>query len=142
MGSEMCIRDRPALARCTGAVSADVVEVRGHREITNRYRRPNASPPTEPPGGGCETMRRDMTAWLSVLVPLLVMFFALGMERVESRLRESTVRPEELEELLERPRPDEVRALFRQGTGRALELFRLRGKTPRRARPTRNKRAA
>ena len=58
-----------------------------------------------------------MTAWLSVLVPLLVMFFALGMERVESRLRESTVRPEELEELLERPRPDEVRALFRPGHG-------------------------
>jgi len=87
-------------------------------------------------------MRRDMTAWLSVLVPLLVMFFALGMERVESRLRESTVRPEELEELLERPRPDEVRALFRQGTGRALELFRLRSKAPRRSRPTRNKRAA
>ena len=57
------------------------------------------------------------------------------MERVESRLRESTVRPEELEELLERPRPDEVRALFRQGTGRALELFRLRGKAPRRRRP-------
>ena len=103
---------------------------------------PNACPPTEPPGGGCETIRRDMTAWLSVLVPLLVMFFALGMERVESRLRESTVRPEELEELLERPRPDEVRALFRQGTGRALELFRLRGKAPRRSRPTRNKRAA
>ena len=73
-----------------------------------------------------------MTAWLSVLVPLLVMFFALGMERVESRLRESTVRPEELEELLERPRPDEVRALFRQGTGRALELFRLRNRSPRR----------
>jgi hypothetical protein len=38
------------------------------------------------------------------------------------------VRPEELEELLERPRPDEVRALFRQGTGRALELFRLRSR--------------
>ena len=87
-------------------------------------------------------MPRDMTAWLSVLVPLLVMFFALGMERVESRLRESTVRPEELEELLERPRPDEVRALVRQGTGRALELFRLRGKAPRRSRPPRNKRAA
>ena len=83
-----------------------------------------------------------MTAWLSVLVPLLVMFFALGMERVESRLRESTVRPEELEELLERPRPDEVRALFRQGIGRALELFRLRGKAPQRSRPTRDKRAA
>jgi len=72
-----------------------------------------------------------MTAWLSVLVPLLVMFFALGMERVESRLREATVRQDELEELLERPRPDEVRALFRFGTGRALELFRLRSRGPR-----------
>jgi hypothetical protein len=71
-----------------------------------------------------------MTAWLSVLVPLLVMFFALGMERVESKLREATVRPEELDELLERPRPDEIRALFRQGTGRALELFRLRNRRP------------
>lgn len=83
-----------------------------------------------------------MTAWVSVLVPLLVMFFALGMERLESRLRESTVRPEELDELLERPRPDEVRALFRQGTGRALELFRLRSRSPRRPRSTRRNRAA
>lgn len=83
-----------------------------------------------------------MTAWLSVLVPLLVMFFALGMERVESRLRESTVRPEELEELLERPRPDEVRALFRQGTGRALELFRLRTRAPKRSRSARHTDAA
>jgi len=69
-----------------------------------------------------------MTAWLSVLVPLLVMFFALGMERVESRLRDATVRQDELDELLEQPRPDEVRALFRQGTARALELFRLRNR--------------
>jgi hypothetical protein len=83
-----------------------------------------------------------MTAWLSVLVPLLVMFFALGMERVESRLRESTVRPEELEELLERPRPDEVRALFRQGTGRALELFRLRNRTLRGGKPQKRDKAA
>ena len=78
-----------------------------------------------------------MTAWLSVLVPLLVMFFALGMERVESRLRESTVRQDELEEFLEQPRPDEVRALFRSGTGRALELFRLRKRGPRGRRPAR-----
>lgn len=69
-----------------------------------------------------------MTAWLSVLVPVLVMCFALGMERVESRLRESAVRPDELEEMLEQPRPEELRALFRQGSGRALELFRLRGR--------------
>jgi hypothetical protein len=78
-----------------------------------------------------------MTAWLSVLVPLLVMFFALGMERVESRLRESTVRQDELEEFLEQPRPDEVRALFRSGTGRALELFRLRNRDPGSRRPAR-----
>jgi hypothetical protein len=78
-----------------------------------------------------------MTAWLSVLVPLLVMFFALGMERVESRLRESTVRQDELEEFLEQPRPDEVRALFRSGTGRALELFRLRSRGPKGRRPAR-----
>lgn len=77
-----------------------------------------------------------MTAWLSVLVPLLVMFFALGMERVESKLRDSSVRPDELEELLERPRPDEVRALFGQGTGRALELFRLRNRGNRGGRAT------
>jgi hypothetical protein len=83
-----------------------------------------------------------MTAWLSVLVPLLVMFFALGMERVESKLRESTVRPEELDELLERPRPDELRALFRQGTGRALELFRLRNRTPKGRRSAKRNRAA
>jgi hypothetical protein len=73
-----------------------------------------------------------MTAWLSVLVPLLVMFFALGMERVESRLRESTLRQDELDEMLEQPRPDELRALFRHGTGRALELFRLRNRGARR----------
>ncbi|WP_219420128.1 hypothetical protein [Pseudonocardia nigra] len=83
-----------------------------------------------------------MTAWLSVLVPLLVMFFALGMERVESKLREATLRPEELEELLERPRPDEVRALFRQGTGRALELFRLRNRSTRGRRSTKRSKAA
>lgn len=84
-----------------------------------------------------------MTAWLSVLVPLLVMFFALGMERVESKLRESTLRTDDLEELLERPRPDEVRALFRSGTGRALELFRLRSRPTRGAKaPKRDDRAA
>jgi hypothetical protein len=106
--------------------------------IGNVARRPPMCGPLE----RCETIGGNMTAWLSVLVPLLVMFFALGMERVESKLRESTVRPEELEELLERPRPDEVRALFRQGTTRALELFRLRNRTPRGQRPAKRSKAA
>ena len=65
------------------------------------------------------------------------MFFALGMERVESRLRESAVRQDELEELLEQPRPDEVRALFRSGTNRALEMFRRRHRDARGGRPAR-----
>ena len=73
-----------------------------------------------------------MTAWLSILVPLLVMFFALGMERLEALLRDSAVRQDELDDFLERARPDEVKALFRSGTGRALELFRLRNRDDRR----------
>jgi hypothetical protein len=87
-------------------------------------------------------MRDDactMTVWLAVLIPLLVMVFALGMERLESRLRSGTVREDEVEDFLERARPDEVKALFRQGIGGALQMFRLRnlgkrsGLSPRRA---------
>ena len=72
-----------------------------------------------------------MTAWLSVLVPLLLMFFALGMERVESRLRESTVRQDELEEFLEQPRPDEVRALFRRARAARSSCSGSRNRDPR-----------
>jgi hypothetical protein len=87
-----------------------------------------------------------MTAWIAILIPLLIMVFALGMERLETRLRSGTVREDEVEDFLERARPDEVKALFKQGIGGALTLFRLRnlgkrGGTPRRggrpAEPTR-----
>jgi hypothetical protein len=54
------------------------------------------------------------------------MVFALGMERLETRLRAGTVREDEVEDFLERARPDEVKALFRQGIGGALQMFRLR----------------
>ncbi len=67
-----------------------------------------------------------MTAWLSILIPVLVMVFALGMERLETRLRAGTVREDEVENFLEHARPDEVKALFKQGIGGALQLFRLR----------------
>lgn len=70
-----------------------------------------------------------MTAWFAVLVPLLVMSFALAMERIESRLRDATVRQEELDDLLDHAQPDEVGVLFRQGTADALEVFRRRGNT-------------
>ncbi len=67
-----------------------------------------------------------MTLWFVVTVPLLIMLFALAMERVENRVGHVAVRENEVEEFLEQARPDEVRALFGSGIGRALELFRLR----------------
>ena len=67
-----------------------------------------------------------MTAWFVLVVPLVIMMFALFMERVENRLSNIAVRESEVEEFLESARPDEVRALYGHGIGRALELFRLR----------------
>lgn len=67
-----------------------------------------------------------MTVWFVIAVPLVVLFFALFMERVESRLADVNVRETEVEEFLESAQPNEVGALYGQGIGRALELFRLR----------------
>lgn len=67
-----------------------------------------------------------MTVWFVVGVPLVIMLFALFMERVENRLRDIAVQEEEVEEFLEQAQPNEVRALYGHGIGRALELFRLR----------------
>ncbi|GLZ32994.1 hypothetical protein Lesp02_51820 [Lentzea sp. NBRC 105346] len=67
-----------------------------------------------------------MTAWFVIAVPIVIMFFALFMERVEAKLRHVAVQEDEVEEFLESARPDEVRALYGHGIGRALELFRLR----------------
>jgi hypothetical protein len=67
-----------------------------------------------------------MTVWFVFVVPLVIMLFALFMERVETRLRNVAVQEDEVGQLLEDVRPDEVRALYGHGIGRALELFRLR----------------
>lgn len=67
-----------------------------------------------------------MTILLTIAIPLLIMLFALAMERVENRLRDVVVAEDEIEELLEQAGPEEVGALFGSGIGRALELFRLR----------------
>jgi hypothetical protein len=78
-----------------------------------------------------------MAVWFVFAVPFVVMLFALFMERVETRLRHVAVQEDEVEELLENARPDEVRALYGQGIGRALELFRIRRRgssKPRRSR--------
>jgi len=67
-----------------------------------------------------------MTAWLVIVVPIVIMFFALFMERVEARLRHVAVQENEVEEFLESARPEEVKALYGHGIGRALDMFRLR----------------
>ena len=73
-----------------------------------------------------------MTIWLVAAVPVLIMFFALAMERLEHRLRYLAARENvmlqenEVEEFLQAARPDEVRALVGSGIGRALALFRQR----------------
>jgi hypothetical protein len=67
-----------------------------------------------------------MTAWFVIVVPIVIMFFALFMERVEAKLRHVAVQENEVEEFLESARPEEVKALFGHGICRALELFRLR----------------
>ena len=68
----------------------------------------------------------DQFVWIVFAVPVVVMLFALFMERVETRLRHVAVQEDEVEEFLESAQPDEVRALYGHGIGRALELFRLR----------------
>jgi len=73
-----------------------------------------------------------MTVWLVLCVPLLVMVFAWFMERVETRLRHLNVQEEDVEEFLEQAEPDEVRALYGHGIGRALELFSVRRRRARR----------
>ncbi|HEX4221936.1 MAG TPA: hypothetical protein VHZ97_06230 [Pseudonocardiaceae bacterium] len=67
-----------------------------------------------------------MSYWFIVIIPLVIMLFALFMERVEARLKNLAVLESEVEEFLEQARPDEVQALYGHGIGRALELFRLR----------------
>jgi len=67
-----------------------------------------------------------MTAWFVIVVPIVIMFFALFMERVEAKLRHVAVQENEVEEFLESARPEEVKALYGHGIGRALDMFRLR----------------
>jgi hypothetical protein len=82
-----------------------------------------------------------MTYWFVIVIPLVIMLFALFMERVEARLKNLSIRENEVEEFLEQAQPDEVRALYGHGIGRALELFRLRrlGGKATRTRPRRQR---
>jgi hypothetical protein len=74
-----------------------------------------------------------MAVFLVLLFPLLLLFFAVLMERLEARLQNGSVSENEVEEFLDQARPEEVNTFIREGLGRALYIFRLR-RRPRRSR--------
>ncbi|QBJ96981.1 hypothetical protein ERC79_14240 [Rhodococcus sp. ABRD24] len=63
-----------------------------------------------------------------VLFPVLLMLFALAMERVEFRLRRLTVREQEVEEFLDQASQAEVATLASEGFPHALARFNRRRK--------------
>jgi hypothetical protein len=67
-----------------------------------------------------------MAVFLVLLIPLLLMVFALLMERLEHRLRTSTMSDHDVEEFLEKAKPDEVTTFIREGWTGALASFRRR----------------
>jgi hypothetical protein len=71
-----------------------------------------------------------MMVFLVLLIPLLLMVFALLMERLENRLHTSTMSEQDVEEFLDKARPEEVNTFIREGWTRALATFRLRRKKP------------
>ena len=74
-------------------------------------------------------MRHDdptMTVFLVLLIPLLLMVFALFMERVEKRLKTSAVSEADVQEFLDTARPEEVNTLIREGWTKAFAKFRRR----------------
>jgi hypothetical protein len=80
--------------------------------------------------------RTTMTAFLVLLIPLLLMLFALLMERVEHRLRSPSVSEGEVEQFFDQAQPDEVDTFIREGWSGALAVFgRRRKPRPRRRGP-------
>lgn len=69
-----------------------------------------------------------MQALAVVLFPMLLILFALGMERVEARLSRLNVREPEVEEFLEQARGEDIAALAVEGFPNALARLRLRNR--------------
>ncbi|MFE4503653.1 hypothetical protein ACFRFQ_27685 [Rhodococcus sp. NPDC056743] len=63
-----------------------------------------------------------------ILFPVLLMLFALAMERVERRLRRLSVRENEVAEFLDQAGPDDVASLATDGFPHAFARFHLRRK--------------
>jgi hypothetical protein len=69
---------------------------------------------------------RIMTVFLVLLIPLLLMVFALLMERLERRLKTATVSEADVQEFLDTAQPEEVNTFIREGWTKAFAKFRLR----------------
>lgn len=67
-----------------------------------------------------------MQALAVVLFPMMLMLFALSMERVEARLSRLNVREQEVQEFRDQARGDDVAALAVEGFPNALARLRLR----------------
>jgi hypothetical protein len=67
-----------------------------------------------------------MTVFLVLLIPLLLMVFALLMERLERRLKTATVSEADVQEFLDTAKPEEVNTFIREGWTKAFAKFRLR----------------
>ncbi len=61
-----------------------------------------------------------------IFFPVLLMFFALSMERVEGRLRRLTVEEEDVEQFFEQASTGEVNTFVREGLPSALDVVRVR----------------
>jgi hypothetical protein len=75
-----------------------------------------------------------MTVLVVLLFPVLLMIFAVLMERLEARLQNVAVTEDEIEEFLDHAQPEEVNTFVREGWTRALAVFRLRRKPKNRRR--------
>ena len=63
---------------------------------------------------------------LVVLFPILLMAFALSMERLEARVRRTGVGEDEVVQFLDQASASDLQNLARDGLPRALDLLRLR----------------
>ncbi len=68
-----------------------------------------------------------------VFFPVLLMFFALSMERVEARLRRLTVEEDDVDKFFEQASAGEVNTFVREGLPHALDVLHVRRRSSRRA---------
>lgn len=67
-----------------------------------------------------------------IFFPVLLMFFALSMERVEARLRRLTLEEDDVETFFDNANASDVNTFVREGFPRAFDIIRRRRRGRRR----------